>query len=187
MSINKNNILDELKNSSIDEYDLKPLVLKAIRNDFSKLTNIYIDDSKINIDESIKQSVKSLYDRYVKAYDTLENAQLFYQFNDIKIGLNEINDIVEFKRYYQSSNHDIFFMLRYAINGVFDKDYHETILLEDTNKIGYSLLNFDIKIGGIRVKSFINGKIKIYGLTNEQKERIQKGFDIVKKYRNVTV
>lgn len=199
-------VLDELKTMDIQDYQIRDIIKSRIRDMFYKHHNIYLDDKTISnefndwtTESNINLSVVNLSLKVAKAFESLDNAKIFYELEHYQYVLREINDkFVEFHRYNHLGNKDILFIVKYAITNTFDKDYAiiNKILDEHNPIIKYDNYQWLIALGKneidslndkVTIKSFKNGKITIAGLTNEQKERIQKGFDIVKKYRNVTV
>jgi hypothetical protein len=193
--INVLKVLDELK-GKVDEYDVKPLMLKSIRSEFYKTHGVYPDEHTINLKETIEATSKDLVSRYTTVYGDMETARLFYQFHPhqyaFRASENSVcvsNDLI-LHHYSNLSNSSILEIVKYGINGKFDKDLAEINKLLDTcvPRISYYnrmwLLTLPEKVS---IKSFKNGKVTVTGLTTEMKKRIVDGFGIVEKYRNASL
>lgn len=190
--INVSKVLDELKNQ-IDEYDIKPLMLKTVRSKFYATYGIYPDERIVNLEETIEKSIQQLRARYIKAFGNLDTARLFYQMQRYQYAYrgadNENTKDLILHHYSSLDNSSILFIIRYGINGAFDKNFGivDKFLDEHEPKIMYDSRIWTLKLGNVSIKSFKNGKVVISGLMDEQKNRIISGFETVTKYQNVTV
>jgi len=192
MNINK--VLDELKAVGLDEYDLREVAVKAIRKEFSKRHDIYLGEKEIdawNIN-TIEESLKTVYDNQVMAFGSIDNANIYYNFKDLSMRIDSFTDkAIELHRYSMSDNARFVYLLRYAINGTFDKDYHDTNELLDGKtplnlvRINYDNHHFELKVSeSVKVKSFKNGKIIVTGLNKEQADRLKYGLNVVNKFNH---
>ena len=190
--INIPKTLDELKNE-VDEYDIKPLMLKVIKSKFYATYGICPDEKVINLGETIADSIYELAKKYIITYGSLETTRLFYQFYPYQYAYradeNKYNRDLILHHYSNLSNSSILEIVRYGIYGVFDKDLSviNKLLDEHNPRITYDSRMWLLSIEKVTIKSFKNGKVVVSGLTNEQRNRIINGFETVAKYRNVTI
>ncbi len=190
--INITKVLDELKDN-IDEYDIKPLMIKAIRSNFYQSYGIYPDERIINLKETIEATNKNLVSRYTTTYGSLVTARIFYELYPYQYAYRvdkEENEDLILHHYSNLSNSSILSIVRYGINGKFDKDLAEInkLLDEHSPRIVYDSRMWTLPLTEkVTIKSFKSGKVVVSGLTDEQKNRIVAGFEIVAKYRNATI
>ena len=186
--ININKVLDELKDK-IDEYDIKPLYLKTVRNMFYSQHDIYVDEKNIIVCEDIKTSLDDLKERHIATYESLNNARLFYRFKDVRYTLKMVehivNDNIILHRYGYINNNDLIWFISGVLKRSFDKGYQESDVILKTNNLLSDNPKFKIHLDkSIILESFMNGKITISGLSQEQKDNILYGYDLVKKYQH---
>jgi hypothetical protein len=191
MDVNK--VLDELK-GKVDEYDLKEIAFKAIRKEFYAQHDIYINDRHVDkyMINTISDELNKLSELMVKDFGSMDIARIFYHLVDKRnMCYPEISTdkgILTLHKGYQISNSDILYVIRYSLNGQFDKDYAAINKITEDNKLSYNTTGYEIKVNElIKVKSFKNGKILIYGLSTDQIKTITDGFKIVDEFKNKVI
>lgn len=196
-------VLEELKTAGISWHDLIDVTERTVKRQYKQKYGIYPEDrelDKYNI-VTIESEINRIHKKHIAVFGDMGTAKTFYEFKGLRFSLESIDDkTVNFHRWSQSSNAEIIHLVRYAIFGAFDEDYKEVNNLLDNHdpRINYNSMMWELSINltgenaktwdikqVVTVKSFKNGKIKITGLTAEQKDRIKAGFDIVEKYRNI--
>ena len=188
--MNINEILEELKHCNLSEYDIRSLATYQIRNIVYQKTGYYLNERDIDINQNISMSVNAMIKRLITAYDSIDNANICYHLSGYRYAIREINDngTMELYHSFHISNDIILFIVRYAINGTFDKDYAIIHKMQEENNIKYDDRKYYLKVNpAVSIESFKNGKVIVKGLSAEHITRIRNAYEITKKYLNVKI
>ena len=192
MNIDINKVLEELKDCRIDEYDLKPLMIKGIRAKFRP--DLYPDENQIVLLTCIEDSYEATKQKYIEQFDTYENAVLWHEIkricNDLSLRDDEKGGMMirRYERYSTTGYAEIVQLIRYAVLGIFDPDLAEAHKITDELRTKDGCLYSDIEattfnVLKIKVQTFKNRKTIICGLTDKQRKRIVDAFAHYEKYR----
>lgn len=192
MEMDINTVLEELKNSKVDRFDLMPLITRGIKNKFHP--EIYLNDDQIETRENIEQSVHATRQALIERFDTWENAVLYhniktkcgnlYSQDDEKGGMCIKRKVQGFS----SDYYPLVDLLRYAVLNKFDSDSIETNKITDTMRVKTQYGGFgyaesgEFEVLGLSVRCYKNGKCIIKGLSEEQRARIVEGFALCNEY-----
>lgn len=192
MEMDINTVLEELKNSNVDRFDLMPLMTRGIKNKFHP--EIYLDNDQIETRETIEHSVHATRQALIERFDTWENAVLYHNIK-IKCGNLYLQDDEKggmcIKRPVKGFSSDYYLLvnlLRYAVLNKFDRDSIETNKITDTMRVKTQWGGFDyvesgeFEVLGLSVRCYKNGKCVIKGLSEDQRARIVDGFALYNKY-----
>lgn len=182
----------------LEEYDLRDLFQKLFAKAFNHATGLYVDEkgrlSGFTI--RVKKKDYSTSEAWSLNFnlDVNENIQMLTQDLEAKgITLDEFKAYYEIKSvftsYYfrrneksfsmsHSGNSSLIYFLRFLVNGKADDDLKESHDLMEEKKIRYDQGNYELQIGNIKIKSFLNGRIDLKGLTPMQENMINRFYDI---------
>ncbi len=185
----------------LDEFELEKVFKKIYVKVFRNKTNFYLNEhGKLEgIEILVKKKDYSSRESWGVNFDKTidENIQLLRnQLTEYGITWIEFKDYEEvrflwssyyFRRTEKSFSmaangvSSLVYFLRYLVNGKPDDNLKEANEFLEERKISYNQGNYEYAIGNLKVKSFINGRLDIKGLTEEQERIIDRFAEIYKK------
>ena len=190
ISININEVLEELKKCDITEYDIKSAMIRGIQNTFHP--DLYPDENRIELRPTIKESYDATKQKYIEQFDTYGNA---IKWNHLKYICNRLSLLgdekkgMSIKRWEGLGTQypEIVQLIRYAVLNKFDKDLTEAHEITDALKIKDGCMYVDpeaikFEVLEIEIQAYKNRKTIICGLADEQHDRIVDAFEFYEKY-----
>lgn len=182
----------------LDYYDMGPLVKRALAKELSEQTGLHVVVNNLSIkypllnierslDYDIKANVKEL-KTILKAKKLPLQKALLYE--KCAFALEKIAphpDREESLYSYNAKSLHVIYILGYLINGQFSDDYSDSQNWLIANKINPDLSAYQFTYEGIHVKGFLNGRIDVSGLNQEQKKRLKELFELKDKIQQLRV
>ena len=190
ISINVNEVLEELKICNINEYDIESAMLRGIKTKFHP--DLYPDETQVELRTTIKESYEATKQKYIEQFDTYENAIKWHNLKHMCCRLSVLDDEkkgMAIRRWggLDTQYPEIVQLVRYAVLNKFDKDLTEAHEITDALRIKNGYMYEDpeaikFEVMGIEIQAYKNRKTIIRGLTSEQHDRIVDAFAFYEKY-----
>ena len=190
ISININEVLEELKMCNITEYDIESAMIRGIQTKFHP--DLYPDETQIELRTTIKESYDATKQKYIERFDTFQNAIKWNNLKHMCCRLSVLDDEkkeMSIRRWgvFNTQYPEIVQLVRYAVLNEFDKDLTEAHEITDALKIKNGCMYRDpdavkFEVHGIEIQAYKNRKTIIRSLTDEQRDRIVDAFAFYEKY-----
>lgn len=185
----------------LGEYDLEDLFMKLFAKAFNKETGLYVEDKgkfpyvtifkkvrdygtneawSINFSLSVPDNIEVLKKLLKERGVSWTEFIVYYHTNDLVSSYHFRKSAPKKFSYSRNGNSAFVYFLRWLVNGKYDENYEQANDFLKEKGISYNQGNFEFEIGNIKVKSFMNGRLDINGLTPDQEKKTDRYLEIHK-------
>lgn len=185
-NVNINEVLEELKNYKVSDYQVTDLMKGAVRDNISGMYKVFANDRDLQLRDTIQNSTKATIEHMKQVYGSMTDAKL-YKFmtsisNHVRYDLDQKNQFY----IYDYGLVTFIDLLQCVISGEQSQDLRNAIDCKDKHPnaqergINIEVSHPDYPDITLTAKIFKNGHAKVSGLTKEHVDRLNYMFEFYK-------